>query len=681
MPRFQGIPVDQPQATAGGRFGGIPLDAPSPPQAAYNPTEGMSGLDQFTAGTTQGIVSTNNAIEQFIVNNPGVAAAFGMAAPGMTDPRIAQTVNANIDENARLDAPLLETTGGKVGSVVGQTLATAPAGVGGKVVQGGKALMNTLRAALAGMQAGAASGLAQPVENANDGGYNAAKAAQVGEGAGIGALGGAVLNRAGAGLNAMRPTNLTKGALNLASMPSRNSPTALEGAALAKQTGVDLTAGQVTGSKALIAAENATRQSIVSRDLAAIADQKHVQQLADHFTRTMDGITKSSASPAVAGAQVQSAVKNTIRGLEDVRRKAAETDFGAVRAMTQGKAAIQPDNTANALKAILEENAQVGTPGADSLAAFASKQLSNVGKEAGQAPAQGNLDKIMTLRSYLSKVAGGQAKISGENQDRRIAAQLLQTIDDDIEANAAAIGGDLGGALKKANANYRAVSQQIDSVKASPLGKIMGEDFAGALESGGFNKIAPEVVMDRMAKLKPTELGIVRGILEKSDPESWAILKRGLLEDAIDKASQMPPSAGVNNAVLRPTQLVKNVGEQKRLEAVFSPSELSEINAGLNVARRLGDSTGYNFSGTAAQQEALSLMNRATNAGLKGAAHTVGGIFGTRELARIMNNADGRRTMLEMSRLGPKSQRFRELAAKLTAISSTQGGSDPNNGG
>lgn len=676
--QYQQAPAQAPQAGPWSQY--AQAQPAAQPQAPYNPTDDMSTFDKVAAGIGQGVVSSNNAIEQFMANNPGVAAALGMPAPGLTDSRIAQAMNANVDENARLDAPLLETTPGMIGSVVGQTVATAPAGVGGKAAQGANWLAKTLNAARVGAQGGAAAGLATPVQNANENGYNAAKAGQVGEGATVGGVAGGVLNRVGALLENLLPSNATANVLNLANRGANKTDLAREGEELAKLTGVTMTPGQISGSKTMNAAENAARQSIFSREIASVGDQKRVQQLADHFTRTMDGITKSSASPAVAGAQVQSAVKNTIRGLEDVRRKAAEADFGAVRAMTQGKAAIQPDNTANALKAILEENAQVGTPGADSLAAFASKQLSNVGKEAGQAPAQGNLDKIMTLRSYLSKVAGGQAKISGENQDRRIAAQLLQTIDDDIEANAAAIGGDLGGALKKANANYRAVSQQIDSVKASPLGKVLGEDFAGALGSGEFNKIAPEVVMDRMAKLKPTELGVVRGILEKSDPESWAVLKRGLLEDAIEKSSQMPASAGVNNAVLRPSQLVKNVGDQKRLEAAFSPSELSEINAGLNVARRLSDSTGYNFSGTAAQSEALGLMNKITTGGIKGAAHLAGGALGSRNLARLMTDADGRRMLLEIQRLGPKSQRARELTARLAAISAAQESGDPNNG-
>lgn len=642
-------------------------------QAPASPIDGMSTFDKLAAGTGQGMVSANNAIEQFMANNPGVAAALGLPAPGMTDPRIAQAVNANVDESARMDAPLLETTPGMIGSVIGQTVATAPAGFGGKAVQGAGGLAKMLNAARVGAQGGAAAGMATPVENANQDGFNAAKAGQVGGGAAIGGIAGGGLNRGAALLENLLPSNATANVLNLANRGANKTDLAREGEELARLTGVTMTPGQISGSKTMNAAENAARQSIFSREIADVGDQKRVQQLADHFQKTMDGITKSSASPAVAGAQVQSAVKRTIAGLEDVRAKQAFQDYGELRRVTQGSLKLQPDNLRAELSDILAQHGDMGIASSDALATFAKKQMSSSANG-------GDLDGLLKLRQHLSKVAGGQAKISGDNQDRAIAAKLLRSIDDDLDMNADKMPGDVGALLKKANANYRGMSQQIDSVKASPLGKVLGEDFAGALGSGEFNKIAPEVVMDRMAKLKPTELGVVRGILEKSDPESWAVLKRGLLEDAIEKSSQMPASAGVNNAVLRPSQLVKNVGDQKRLEAAFSPSELSEINAGLNVARRLSDSTGYNFSGTAAQNEALGLMNKITAGGIKGAAHLAGGALGSRKLAKIMTDADGRRMLLEIKRLGPKSQRARELAAKLAAITATDGSGDPNDG-
>lgn len=658
--------------------------------APPSPTDGMGTWDRLTAGIGQGMTDAALGAEQLTAHAPWLLAALGNTSAlsrSAVDPKWRESINAQAAEKAKVDAPLLDTTAGRVGSLVGNAAATAPFGMGGSQATGALARLGS--AALRGAQAGAAGGAVQPVI---DEGFGAEKAKQVLGGSLGGAIVGGGLSGLGQVAEALIPSNLTARLLNGLNRSAAKEPISAEGERLAQQTGVMLTPAQVTGSKSANMAENAARQSIFSRDLAFQGDKARVQQLAGYFDRTLDGVTKSGSSPSVAGATVQQAAKSVVSKLEGLRSSAANEDFGKIRALTKGSTSIEPTNTNQLLQSIFSEASGVGTPTADALAAFAKKQLSNVdpavasaakrlGGDLGDrvaqgnsvtAPAQGNLDKLMQLRSYLSKVAGGQAKISGENQDRRIAAQLLGTIDQDIEAAGDKLGGDLGGMLKAANARYRGFSQQIDSVKSSPLGKILGEDFAGAIDSGTFNTIAPEAVMQRMASLRPTELGIVRGILEKEQPEAWSTLKRGLLEDAIDKAKAVPPSEGVNTPVLRPNVLVKNMGDAKKLEAVFTPRELSEIQAGLDVARRLSDRTGYNFSGTAGQSEVLGLMNRMKEGGIKAVASAGGSILGTKELARLMTNSQGRASLMELSRLPASTERARQLMAQLSAIAAAQ---------
>lgn len=694
--------------------------------APPDPTDGMGIGELFAAGLGQGISSANDSIEQLMANAPGIGMALnptiGMQAAA--NPGLAEQINRGADESARLDAPLLDTGAGMTGSFTGNAIATAPFGVAGKAAEGAGWLAKTLAAMRGGALGGGVAGAVQPVTGASDGGFAGEKVAQVGTGAGAGAAAGGVLNRLGAMVENLLPSNATANVLNTFNRGANASPMAKEGERLAQATGVELTPAQVSGSRAMAMAENASRQSIFSREIAEAGDRKRVQQLADHFEQTLDKLTKQASSPAAAGARVQEATKATVTKLEEVRAKRAAADYGAVRELTKGAATIQPQNTHGLLTSILEENQGIGTPGGDALANFARKQLGNTTPKVGgltdadkqvmtqlgiqpggeinpmaaqlmekvspglskrlaedaaptAAPAQGNLDKLMQLRSYLSKVAGGQAKISGENQDRRIAAQLLQAIDDDIEAAADTIGGDVGGLLKKANANFRDASKRIESVKASPLGKILGEDFAGALQTGEFNSIAPEKVMERLGKLKPTDLGIVRGILEKEQPEAWAVFKRGLLEDALEKAKAFPPSDGANTAVLRPNMLLKHAGDRQKLRAVYSADELKEIEDALDVARRLSDRTGYNFSGTAGQQEVLGLMNKVTDLSAKGAASAGGMFLGSRSIARLMNDNGGRAALLKLRHLPPGSKRARQLAAQITAIAAADEQAEP----
>lgn len=681
-------PFDQPQARQQARGIVDPFDQ-QPQQAAPSPTDGMGTLDRLMAGVGQGMTAGAQGLEQLMANTPMLAGAVNPAMGALygQNPQIAQMTNARADENARIDAPLLETGAGMTGSVIGNMALTAPAGAGaGGVIKGVGALPKLGRAILGGMEAGAAGGAIQPVAGAGERSlsdlvtgakpvdFADEKLKQVGIGAGVGGLGGGLLNRAGAALEHMLPSNATASVLNAFNAGANKSGFAKESEALARQTGVTLTPGQVSGSKTQTMAENAARQSIFSRDIAFEGDRKRVQQLSDYLGRTLDGITKSNSSPAVAGAQVQGAIKRTVEGLEGVRSKQAARDFGELRKVTQGSLKVEPNNLRAELSEMLTQHGDMGTAQSDALARFAKTQLSGGANS-------GDLDKLLMLRQHLSKVSGGQAKISGDNQDRMIAARMLQAIDDDLEQNAAQMPGDVGALLKKANSNYRAMSQQIDSVKSGPLKSLLGDDLAGAFEAGAYNTIAPEKVMERLAGMKPTELGVVRGILEKQQPEAWAVMKRGLLEDAIEKAKAFPASDGADTAVLRPNVLVKNMGDAKRLEAVFDPNELSQINAAIGVARRLSDKTGYGFSGTPGQTEVLNLMNRVTDLSAKGAASAGGAALGSRALARLMTNSDGRAALLELQRLPPQSERFRQLSAKVAALLATKTDGEPSNGG
>lgn len=733
-------PFDQPKA----RTIVDPFEAPKAAPKPEKPT-GVSDSDweNFWAGIGQGINSANQGVEQAVANTPWLAAAIGqpmMAA----DPRLRDAINANVTETERIDKPLLETGAGTAGSILGNAVATAPAGAGaGTVVRGTSALAKLGRAILGGTEAGAAGGAVQRVEGVGERSledlvtgekpkdFADEKLRQVGTGAGVGAAAGGLLNRAGAAIERVLPSNVSKSVLNFFNKQANETDFAKEGERIAQSTGVMLTPAQISGSKSANMAENAARQSFASRDIAFEGDRKRVQQLADNLDKVMNDISAVEASPASAGLRVQDAVKKTVSGLEDWRTKVANEDYGRLREMTakQGGVPIAPTNTSALLKSIADENSGVGTPTGDALARFAKAQLDNTAPKTGgltaadrqvmeqlgipqgakdinplaaammdkaspglstrlaadgvdaAAPAQGNLDKLIQLRSYLSKVSGGQAKISGDQQDRRIAAQLLRTIDDDLEAAGEQLGDNIGAQLKLANARYREASQQIDAVKASPLGAILGEDITGALQSGSFNTIAPETVIQKMNALKPSELGVVRGILEKDRPQEWQILKRSLLEDAIEKAKQFPASEGADNPVLRPSVLVKNLNDKKKLEAVYSPKELAQIDDALNAARRLADKTGYNFSGTAAQSELLGMLRSIGSGSLKGVATGAGMALGARSIARVMTDSQGRAALLQLSRLPPNSERARELAAKIIAISHAADNGEPSNEG
>lgn len=645
------------------------------PQAPPSPTDDMGTTERFMAGMGQGMTSAVNSIEQLMANVPMLAGPMAGAIP----PGMAELTNRRANENARLDAPLLNTTAGQLGGIGGELIATLPAGVGGKAAQGAGWLAKTLNAARMGAQGGAFAGAAQPVVGEDQQSFGANKAAQVGVGGSVGGLSGGVLNRAAAGLENLVPSNAMATVTNFMGGKANKGQLAREGEDIAARTGIDFTPAQVNADPSMTMAENMARQSIFSRSMVAEGDKKRVGQLVEHLDRTLNGISKSGASPEIAGAQVQNAAKNVIKKIEDTRSKVAGEDFGRVEKLVNGAPVIKAQSFDNTLAKLIDENSVAPEGSGQAAISKALQSLrSKVSSEEGLSDLR--ISDMLKTRRYLSQVSGGAATLAGATDkpmQKRAAAMLLKALDDDIEGSAGALGGEIGQALKQANGNYRAFSQQLESVEKSPLRTVLGEDLAGAVESGAWNTVAPEKVMSKLSGMTPTELGVTRRLLEKDNPEAWATFKRGYLESAIEKAKEMPASAGVNQPVMRPTQFVKNVGDQKRLEAIYSPAEVSEINAAVNAARRLGDSTGYNFSGTAPAQEALGLMNRVTTAGLKGISEVGSMALGSRKLARLMNDNKGRAALLELSRLPPQSQRARELAAQLSAMTAAEGDDGP----
>lgn len=666
-------------ATATVKLSDLMANPPPPQQQA---SDGMGTMDQMLAMYGRGVAELGQGLKQGALHAGG--------ALGIADPATVSGYDKQIADEAKLyENDLGKKPGGSVLPMAAQLITSAP--IGGAEFKAAAEALPWLGAAGRTAISGAAAGAAQPV---TDGDYATTKALQTTLGAGVGAGANVAAKTLGHALELALPSNATKALLNVAGSREQavNPAFVKESEQIAADTGVKLTPAQVTGSKPGQMAENMARQSIFSRGIANEGDKARIDQLKDYYDRTIGGISQSDASPEIVGNQVRAATNNTIKGLQDWRDKTAAEDFGQIRAMTKGQAAIQPSNTSAFLQQLVADNEGMGTPGGDALARFAKQQLSNVNPAAAEtagklatpeaaqaasltAPAQGNLDKLMGLRSYLSKVAGGQAKISGENQDRMIASKLLGTIDQDIDGASTQIGGDLGAALKQANTRYRESSQQIESVKMSPIGRLLGDDVAGALQSGQFNTIAPETVASKIFAMKPSEIGTVRGLLEQDQPQAWQAIKAGYLQNAMEKASQQGASAGANTSAFVPTKLANALGDMRQLKAMFSPDELSQINNIVGASKRMGDATGYNFSGTGPANEALGFMNSlggslkqgVTAAALKGVASAVTPVLGTRALAKAMTNADGRAAMLQLQKLPQGSAQARQLTAWLAA--------------
>lgn len=114
-------------------LGKLNADRKNNPYVA-NPTEGMTGTEKFKAGMGKAFVDTKRAVEQ-------MSAGVGLGGAGLTeagpiDPAAQSyyqgveaqksTLQSEVDESKKLDAPLMNTGAGLAGNIAGKAAVTAP---------------------------------------------------------------------------------------------------------------------------------------------------------------------------------------------------------------------------------------------------------------------------------------------------------------------------------------------------------------------------------------------------------------------------------------------------------------------------------------------------------------------------------------------------------------------------
>jgi len=296
-------------------------DLPAPSKVTttpthFDPTQGMSTTDRFLSGAGKGLVDLGRGTYQ-------LGASIGHAAGLVSDDKMADIQN-QVDESHHLDKPLMNTTAGKVGDVVGTA---APA------------LLVPGAGILGGAAAGAGMGALQPVPTGES------RVQNIGMGAVGGAAGGAVGKvfkmLGGFGVPASR-----QAAVN--TLASEGIPTSV---------------AQKTGAKAAQTVERAS-------GMISDAQSDFMAQQAPAFNKAVlrrIGVTDPEVTAATP--DVLSAAKGKITGvMDDVATKGVGVD----------------DTMLNGLGEV-EQNALLRLPDADMgpIKAHISDILSNAAKNDG----------------------------------------------------------------------------------------------------------------------------------------------------------------------------------------------------------------------------------------------------------------------------------------------------------
>ncbi|WP_102789512.1 hypothetical protein [Stenotrophomonas bentonitica] len=572
--------------------------------------------------------------------------------------------------------------GGVIGGFAGDVVNTAPLLPVGVAARGATLGRAVSQAAIGG----AAQGAIQPVAKDGERLTNTA----VG-----GAFGGGL---AGAGRGVMAaaenvlPANVTARGINFFQNRSNQEPFAAEGEALARRTGIDLTPGMVSGSRAQTGAENMARQSIFSADTAFQADERIANQAIGNVNRIMDRISPDGVSPQAIGDRMQRTVREAVEGISESRERVAAEQFGQIRRMVGDAPIVDYANTRNTLRDIVNEYTDVVGADARRIRTQAQRLLDEISERDGF-----TLDAARRARgSYGRAARGGEDIFSNVNRDvnRRIAGRMYEAMSNDLDAAGARLD-DLAGfganlpvpagttatrpseMLRQANDDYRRHSDLLKAVQMSPLRRLLGDEI-NVDDFMTVNTLPPETVIARIGSMKPSELGMVRDFMERNSPETWQQYKRMIVEDALGEAQSAPASAGARTLPFNATGFVRALGGDKpdkvaRLQQIFGEGEMAEIMDAMQAARRMGDKFGANFSGTGPYQEVAQALR---NFSVQGLATTAGTAAGFNRVARMMLDSDGRRAVIELARLPPGSRRANDLAAYLTATA-TAGSDEP----
>lgn len=253
-------------------FSPAPASSALPPQ---DPTQGMSSADKFVAGVGKSFVDTGRGVYQ-------LGASLGHAAGLVSDEKMAQ-IQSGIDESKKLDAPLMNTTAGTVGDVVGQGTqfaAFGPESIAANALVGG------------GLAA------AQPVATGQSRLSNAAiGAAGAGAGAAVGKVAGSALGGFSGGA------------------PVSDAVTTLQ------NEGIPLNVAQTTGSKLAQHIDRASQ--MVTTGAEDFADQQG--QALNRAVLKRVGVTDPDVTAATP--DVLAAAKSKITGVMDDVASRANVPF------------------------------------------------------------------------------------------------------------------------------------------------------------------------------------------------------------------------------------------------------------------------------------------------------------------------------------------------------------------
>ena len=376
-----------------------------------------------------------------------------------------------------------------------------------------------------------------------------------------------------------------------------------EAARASQASGIPLTIGQETGSKAATFTENTLRDLFPSAGTAHADELAQVAAGAKRVDQLASQMGTATGDAEAIGNQLRTSYKDTVGKIDRLRSAQANTDYGAVRTMAAGKPIIGYKNTLDTLDEIIKNNKNVPAGDSVKIAKQAQSMRDLIAKQK-----TATVEDAMKTRSAWGKAAARTGNIFSDidqNANQVMAKRLFAAINKDFD-DASTANTPVAQALRKANQNYAKSSQSIDFIKKSALGKLLGEDVTDAAFSGQTASTkAPEMIAKRYLSMNPSEAKSVTAILQQHDPQTLQDVKSFVLRNGLEAAkNDVPGAPPISFAKFR--KEIDKV-QPKLAEMGFTSKEISDIKDVTDTMARAGDKTGVNTSKTTGVAHLASL--------------------------------------------------------------------------
>lgn len=387
-----------------------------------------------------------------------------------------------------------------------------------------------------------------------------------------------------------------------------------------------------------------------------------------------------STDSVAAATSLQKGIKDFVRKTHRNRGQVARQQYGAIDELAGNRKIVQPRHLYDELQAIIDE---AGTQEGGDIVQAARRAREML--ETIDDPAIGGYtsqEAVARLQHWSPYSQADVFETASRGYDSVLKSRIYRALRKDIEETPEQIGGNLGEMLKEANASWRKHTAMIQDVERSALGKMIGDDFASELFGAATDTVAPEDVIGKIMRLKPSQARYTADFMRDHMPDMLEKVRAGILNDAIDAAMQQAPSGGID-VQFSPTAFLDALGlksrqrgvhGRQRLAALFGEdtAEFNQLMDLANIAYRLGDATGRNFSQTSGGNQffrILGELGRGALFNLKRAGSTGAELFGLRKIAESMDPASNtfgiltRKPVRPLPRVVPRAAAIAGLGA------------------